>query len=144
MPESQNLRADYRNNNRLDLDNNPDSLVERYRMQCTCLTSHVCSVVTTHLHLRLWGPLGHSAAHLLWHNAGSKWLGKHSLDDDRPLGRGMRLKQEPAYIQDSSFASGTPLLSVVCACRFCYDSDDMQDKQALHCNRYILLHECWL
>ena len=53
--------------------------------------------------------LRHSACHVGWCFVGSKWLGKHSLDDDRPLGRGMRLKQEPAYIQDSSFASGRPL-----------------------------------
>ena len=41
---------------------------------------------------------------------GSRWLGKRDLDEDRPLGRGMRLKQEPAHIQDSSFASGTALV----------------------------------
>ncbi len=41
--------------------------------------------------------------------AGSRWAGKRELDEDRPLGRGMRFKQEPAYIQDSSFASGVTM-----------------------------------
>ncbi|KAL0045751.1 hypothetical protein WJX82_003498 [Trebouxia sp. C0006] len=44
---------------------------------------------------------------------GSRWAGKRELDEDRPLGRGMRFKQEPAYIQDSTFASGLDPLSPV-------------------------------
>ena len=46
--------------------------------------------------------------------AGSRWAGKHELDEDRPLGRGMRFKQEPAYIQDSSFASGLTMQASAC------------------------------
>ncbi|KAL0041297.1 hypothetical protein WJX77_011458 [Trebouxia sp. C0004] len=41
----------------------------------------------------------------------SRWAGKRELDGDRPLGRGMRFKQEPAHIHDSSFASGSDPLS---------------------------------
>ena len=51
-------------------------------------------------------------------DAGSRWAGKRELDEDRPLGRGMRFKQEPAYIQDSTFASGLimqAIYSYVCA-----------------------------
>lgn len=33
------------------------------------------------------------------------------LDEDRPLGRGMRIKQEPAFIQDPSIVLGQPAAS---------------------------------
>ena len=46
--------------------------------------------------------------------AGSRWAGKRELDEDRPLGRGMRFKQEPAYIQDSTFASGLTMQASAC------------------------------
>ncbi|KAL0043449.1 hypothetical protein WJX79_004963 [Trebouxia sp. C0005] len=48
---------------------------------------------------------------------GSRWAGKRELDEDRPLGRDMRFKQEPAHIQDSSFASGSDPLSPVASKR---------------------------
>lgn len=38
--------------------------------------------------------------------AGSRWSNKRALDEDRPLGRGMRIKQEPAYIQDPAILTG--------------------------------------
>lgn len=43
--------------------------------------------------------------------AGSRWSNKRVLDEDRPLGRGMRIKQEPAHIQDPSMLTGTPYCS---------------------------------
>ena len=38
--------------------------------------------------------------------AGSRWSNKRALDEDRPLGRGMRIKQEPAHIQDPAMLTG--------------------------------------
>lgn len=48
--------------------------------------------------------------------AGSRWSNKRVLDEDRPLGRGMRIKQEPAYIQDPSMVTGTLTLLNSIAC----------------------------
>ncbi|KAL3134959.1 Pharynx and intestine in excess protein 1 [Trebouxia sp. C0010 RCD-2024] len=42
---------------------------------------------------------------------GSRWSNKRVLDEDRPLGRGMRIKQEPAHIQDPSMLTGSDPLS---------------------------------
>ena len=39
--------------------------------------------------------------------AGSSFSNKRTLDEGRPLGRGMRIKQEPAHIQDPDILTGS-------------------------------------
>lgn len=71
-----------------------------------CYTALDLSLLALALRPVMTGFSGRQIIECMHMAAGSRWSNKRALDEDRPLGRGMRIKQEPAYIQDPAILTG--------------------------------------